>query len=332
MKNSLELASGKLAGQAFGLCYNPEFIALGSVIRDFQNPDFLLIGESDTRSGEILELVYRRVCENNPPTVRMSFANAEIAKLAVNAYVTTKISFANMLARICERMEGANVDAVTSALALDSRIGPKYLKGAVSYGGPCFPRDNLAMTKLAHELGAPADIAQTTDRFNRSQVSWLADLVQHHLPQRGKAGILGFTYKPDTDVVEEAAGFLLMEELLRRGVPVVAFDPSGKHNLSPSILENATITSAASECVELSDVVVISTPWIEFHKITRQQWGCSLMRRTVIDCWRMFTSLKGIDGVSYVPLGMGGKSTAKNELHATAAVGASSISEGGRRD
>ena len=156
VREMLEKASGKRVGADFGLCYSPEFIALGSVIRDFLNPDMLLIGESDDRAGETLQALYAQVCENKPTVARMSFVNAEITKLAVNTYVTTKISYANMLARICERLSGANVDVITSALGLDTRIGPKYLKGAVSYGGPCFPRDNLALAQLARQLGVPA--------------------------------------------------------------------------------------------------------------------------------------------------------------------------------
>src|SRR5579863_1036450 len=215
---ALERASGKQGGRDFGLCYSPEFIALGSVIRDFLNPDFLLIGESDPTSGAMLESLYSFVCENNPQVARMNFVNAEIAKLAVNTYITTKISFANMLARICERIPQADVDVVTEAIGLDSRIGGKYLKGAISYGGPCFPRDNLALTHLAHEIGAPADIAEATHRFNLSQVSWLADLVQQNAAPGETVGILGLTYKPGTDVVEQAAGTLLARELAARGV------------------------------------------------------------------------------------------------------------------
>ena len=210
---ALEKASGKRVGRDFGLCYGPEFIALGSVIRDFLNPDFLLIGESDPPAREpMLESLYQQVCENRPALARMNFVNAEIAKLAVNTYITTKISFANMLARICEQLPKSNVDVVTKAIGLDSRIGGKYLKGAISYGGPCFPRDNLALTFLAHKLGAPADIAEATHNFNCSQISWLADLVQQNAMPGETIGILGLTYKPDTDV-----GALLLRSLLAQG-------------------------------------------------------------------------------------------------------------------
>jgi len=305
VRKALEMASGKLAGRNFGLCYNPEFIALGSVVRDFLNPDFLLIGESDPRSGQTLENIYRRVCENKPPAARLNFVNAEIAKLAVNTFITTKISFANMLARICERVPGSGVDEVTKALGLDSRIGPKYLKGAISYGGPCFPRDNLALVSLARLVGAPADIAQATDSFNRDQVRWLADFVQNSLSGRGLVGILGLTYKPYTDVTEEAAGTLLYRELISRRVTVVAFDPALRSVSPGSLLSPMELAASASDCVSQADIVVIATPWPEFSAINNAVWASSPKPKLVIDCWRSFGFLRRATGVSYVGLGSG---------------------------
>lgn len=301
--------SRRLAGRppawTLGLAYNPEFIALGSVIRDFMNPDFLLVGESDQRSGEILEEIYDKVCENRPPVAHLNFVNAEIAKLAVNTYVTTEISFANMLARICEKLPEASVDAVTSALGLDSRIGLKYLKGAVSYGGPCFPRDNLALTALARQLGVPADIARVTDQFNRGQIKWLADLVQNNSHQDGVAGILGLTYKPNTDVVEEAAGFLLAQELVARGMSVVVYDPAGHQRASATLQGKVQFATGPRECIEQADTVVLTTPWPEFCSIPVEQWVRSQSPRTVIDCWRALKSLKTLNGVRYFSLGDG---------------------------
>lgn len=305
VRDLLEKASGKRVGADFGLCYSPEFIALGSVIRDFLNPDMLLIGESDLRAGDTLQGLYAQVCENKPALARMSFVNAEITKLAVNTYVTTKISYANMLARICEKLSGANVDVITSALGLDTRIGAKYLKGAVSYGGPCFPRDNLALAQLAQQLGVPPDLAQTVDRFNRSQISWLADLVQHRT--EGTAGILGLTYKVGTDVVEEAAGFLLAKELASRGMKVLAFDPAFETGPRGPALDGLCFAASALECIEKSDVVVLATSWPQFNGITAEQWARkgSEKPRTVIDCWRVVKFLHDEAGVEYLGLGMG---------------------------
>jgi UDPglucose 6-dehydrogenase len=305
VRSMLERASGKRMGRDFGLCYNPEFIALGSVIHDFLNPDFLLIGESDPRSGDILESIYKNVCENTPAMARMNFVNAEITKLAVNTYMTTKISFANMLARLCERLPEANVDTVTGALGRDSRIGPKYLKGAVSYGGPCFPRDNLALATLARQLGVPADLAQVTDQFNRVQVTWLADLVQDHCPEGGTVGVLGLTYKPNTDVVEEAVGFLVARELAGRGASVAAYDPAGYKGSAPALDRKVRFAASAQECIAQADVVVLATPWQEFIAIPRQQWARHSSPRTVIDCWRALKHLDDYTGVRYLGLGTG---------------------------
>ena len=127
---ALERASGREIGDSLGLCYSPEFIALGNVIRDMLEPDMVLIGESDAHAGDTLEALYRGVCENDPPFRRMSLVDAELTKIAVNTYVTMKISYANTLADLCERLPGADVERVTDALGLDTRIGGKYLRGA----------------------------------------------------------------------------------------------------------------------------------------------------------------------------------------------------------
>ena len=170
---ALERASGRRVGENLGLCYSPEFIALGSVIRDMLEPDMVLIGESDARSGEMVERLYAGVCENDPPVRRMSLVNAELTKIAVNTYVTMKISYANTLADMCERLPGADVEAVTDALGLDTRIGRKYLRGAIAYGGPCFPRDNKAFAALARDLGTTPLLAEATDSVNVAQTTGL---------------------------------------------------------------------------------------------------------------------------------------------------------------
>jgi len=304
VRAKLESASGKVCGEDFGLCYSPEFIALGSVIRDFLNPDFVLIGESDARSGEILEGLYKRVCDSKPAVARMNFVNAEITKISVNTYVTSKISFANMLARICEASPGANVDVVTAALGLDSRIGAKYLKGAVSYGGPCFPRDNRALAALARGLGAPAELAQATDSFNRAQVIWLAELVGRHAKRGATAGVLGLTYKPQTDVVEEAVGFLLARELASRGFRVCAFDPAGMANARRELGEAIQFAATAEECIARSEIVIVATPWKEFWEFPGEIGGGG-GGRVVVDCWRGLKHIENVAGVRYLSLGIG---------------------------
>lgn len=305
VQTALERASGKECGTDFGLCYNPEFIALGTVIRDFYNPDFLLIGESDARSGEMLAGIYKKVCKNSPPIARMNHINAEITKLAVNTYITTKISYANMLARLCERLPDADVNVVTDALGLDTRIGGKYLKGAVSYGGPCFPRDNRAMAALASRVGASSGLAEATDVFNRAQIKLLAETVKSQRSGTDAVGILGLTYKPNTDVSEESFGLLLAEELSSAKVDVVVFDPSVNGGRALGSRENVRVAASAEECIQGSGVVVLATPWQEFGKIPAAAWTRADAPRVVLDCWRTLGHLAGAAGVKYVCLGLG---------------------------
>jgi UDPglucose 6-dehydrogenase len=306
VKAALERASGKRCGRDFGLCYSPEFIALGTVIRDFYNPDFLLVGESDTRAGDALSEIYKRVCKNSPPVARMNFVNAEITKLAVNTYITTKISYANMLARLCEKLPEADVNVVTDALGLDTRIGPKYLKGAVSYGGPCFPRDNRAFAALAARSGAFSDLAEATDRFNRAQIKSIAEIVIEHRAEDEAVGVLGLTYKPNTDVVEEAFGLLLAQELSSANLPVIVYDPSADATRALSGHRSVRFASSAQDCIGRSGVVVLATPWKEFSEVPAAAWAREGEPRAVIDCWRALAHLAGVRGVEYVRLGFGG--------------------------
>lgn len=301
----LEQASRKRAGSDFGLCYSPEFIALGTVVPDFLNPDFVLIGESDPDSGALLEHIYGVVCENNPPAARMSCLNAELTKLAVNTFVTTKISFANTLARICERLPGADVDAVTAALGRDSRIGEKCLKGAVGYGGPCFPRDVVALTRLVESVGGPADLPATIDRLNRAEARGLADLVCSRLPAGGQVAVLGLAYKPQTPVVDESQGLMVARILADRGVIVEVYDPLALENARRELGAAVSYASDPQTCVANADVVVITTPWGEFRQLTAQDFCPNGKRPVLIDCWRMFRDTPVADRTEYVALGVG---------------------------
>lgn len=286
----LERASGKQCPRDFGLCYSPEFIALGSVIRDYLRPDFVLIGESDAESGERLSQVYHRVCENNPPIRRMSFVNAELTKLAVNTFVTTKISYANLLAEICERLLGGNVDEVTQALGLDQRIGNKYLKGATAFGGPCFPRDNRAMIRLAESLDVAASLPSATDAINSRQVPRLRELTLAALPPGGTAGVLGLAYKPDTNFVEKAPGLQLAQELLDAGVSVCGYDPLAGANAAAVLEGGFRRLASAAEVARAADVVVVTQPCGEFKQLTVADVARTSRPLTVIDCWRVLSA------------------------------------------
>ena len=314
----LETYSGKRCGEDFGVCYNPEFIALGSVIRDMLSPDMILIGESDHRSGDMLETLYQGVCESKPRIQRMNYVNAELTKLSVNTFVTTKISYANMLAEVCETLPGADVDVVTSAIGCDSRIGRKYLKGAMGYGGPCFPRDNIAFSALARARGVAPLLAEATDDVNRQQIARIAEIVFSRLPVGGTAAILGLSYKPDTEVVEESQGVGVAKRLLARGARVVVYDPAAMENARPLLQGDVTFAKSPAECARQADVIAITTPWPAFRTLSAQDLKAGAPRPVILDCWRVLQKESFTEKAEILTLGSG--SAARMTNHAVAAA------------
>jgi UDPglucose 6-dehydrogenase len=289
IRERLERASGRRLGSDLGLCYNPEFIALGDVINGLLHPDFILIGESDKKAGDILEGLYRKVVGSHVSIARMNFVNAELTKISVNTYVTMKISFANMLGEICDRLEGADVSVVTDAIGRDSRIGKKYLKPAVGYGGPCFPRDTIAFTRVAHLVGGTADLALSTDAINRRQVSRLTETICDMIPAGSTVAVLGLSYKPSTLVIEESQGIMLVKALKDAGFNVVAHDPMASGPAHAVLGEAARIVPTAREAVGYADLAVIITPWPEYADIS-PEWVADGKSRFILDCWRQLNS------------------------------------------
>jgi UDPglucose 6-dehydrogenase len=280
---ALERTSGRRVGRDFGFCYSPEFIALGSVVRNLFHPDVVLLGESDERAGDLLAAVYRRVLGREPPLARMNIVNAELAKLAVNTYVTMKISFANSLARVCERLPGGNVDVVTHAIGADTRIGSKYLKGGLGFGGPCFPRDNRALLSLARRLGVPFHLAEATDAGNLDPARELVRRLADAVAAGSRVGLLGLSYKPDTAVVDHSQAILIAKELSARGFEVTAFDPLAIDAARTELGDQVKFAESGQAAIDGQQAVVIATPWREFAAL---DWSDPSGRGPLVfDCW-----------------------------------------------
>lgn len=287
IRRALESHAGRPLGPTLGLCYSPEFIALGSVVRNMLRPDMVLIGESDAHAGDLLEQIYAASCDNQPAVRRMNFVNAELTKIAVNTFVTTKISYANMLSDICDRLPGADVDVVTSAVGADSRIGERYLRGATAYGGPCFPRDNVAFSALARQNGARAELAEATDTINRYQVDRVLGAVEARLATPGPIGVLGLAYKPDTGVIEESQGLAVAARLLRQGKRVIVYDPKAMPAARTALGPAVETAESAADCVSRASLVLVMTPWPEFGRVPLDAYRRPGQRLPVIDCWRI---------------------------------------------
>ena len=298
---TLETRSGKRCGVDFGFCYNPEFIALGSVIHNIFNPDLSLVGEHDSKAGDNLLAIYRHLLAGEAPIARMNLVNAELAKLAVNTYVTMKISFANLLAALCERLPGGNVDTVTTALGRDGRIGPKYLKGGLGFGGPCFPRDNAAMLSLSQRLGIPFPLASATDQANHEIPARIADLVASKTPAKGRIAILGLSYKADTPVIEESQAMMIADHLSKREFEISTYDPLAMQAAQRVLGKRVRFAESAQACVHGADVVLIATPWKQFKALAYQSDN-PRKKAIIIDCWGLLDKTAS-DSATIIRLG-----------------------------
>ena len=301
----------RTAGDRFGLCYSPVLVALGSVVRDFLHPDLLLIGELDRASGDHLEACYRDIIGASPAPSRMTFENAELAKLAINAYVTMKITFANMLAGLCDATAGADVDVVSDVVGRDSRIGRKYLTGGLGFGGPCFPRDNASLAAVAVEAGVDAGLPRTTDRLNRAAVDRVVGQLRPVLSRGATVAVLGLAYKPGSEVVEESQALAIANALSAVG-RVTVFDPLAAPTAGPLLAAGLTMAASARDCVREADVVVVATPDPAFRTLERSDFAASAI---VVDYWRLLADrLAGAPGIDYRAYGRGPEIDGDTEL------------------
>ena len=262
----LEKETGWQCGSDFHVCYNPEFIALGNVINGLLEPDLVLIGESDSKGGTALEELYRKYTRNKPRIARMSIISAELTKISVNSYITMKISFTNQLRMIAEQFPKADIDVILDAIGNDTRIGHKYLRAGLSFGGPCFPRDNRLLAYAARQGGLEAPLALASDRTNELTKSNLVEKARGLISAGDTVLILGMSYKPDTYIIEESAGLHLAQHLKRHGYRVLVHDFAATPANSPALHEFEVLNGLAGlEKRTDINLAVICCPWPQYR-------------------------------------------------------------------
>jgi UDPglucose 6-dehydrogenase len=303
----LEANTKKKIGHNLGLCYNPDFIALGNVVHNLYFPDIILIGESDNRSGRMLEDIYKEFVKNTPEIFRMNFHNAEVTKIGINSFCTMKITFANMIAEICEKIPGGDADVVTKAIGADSRIGVQYLKPGLGYGGPCFPRDNKALSFLLKKLSSKTDLPfRIEDLNNYYKKNRIPDLIYNTLDKAGlkQISILGITYKPDSDFLEDSAVVDIIERLINNGIDIKVYDPSGYGNLSSGLKESKRIifSDSALNCIKNTSLCLLATPWSEFRELRQEDFTRYMINPVIIDAWN-FYSFDNKTGITRIRIG-----------------------------
>jgi len=257
----IENHSKLMLNQGFSYAYVPDLVALGTVIRDFENPDVLILGASNTDAAERTENLYRKFINEKTPVVRMNLIESEITKVSLNAYVTMKISFANFIGNLCERVQ-ANPSNVTKALGYDRRISPYYIKSGLAFGGTCFPRDTHAFIKFSEKLGLDAEHIVATERINKLQDDILFDKFKAHI---GKTiGIAGLSFKPGSTVMIESPSIKLINRLYSAGQEFIYYyDELVTEDMIKAEhpwMKNVIRMSSVEKLYEVSDVILLSHP------------------------------------------------------------------------
>jgi UDPglucose 6-dehydrogenase len=279
IKDEIEKSVGEEIGVRIGLCYNPEFIALGSVIKDMQQPDMHLLGESHEWAGDVIEEILTSAVIQEVPCQRMSLKEAELVKIAINNFVTMKISYANSLYQAAENLGDISIDVVTGAIGLDSRIGHKYLKGAAPYGGPCFPRDTRALSALYNDLNISNALPMATEQVNNSHVEFIKEYIAKSIGSAKRVGVVGISYKPGTPVIEESPGVAIVNALLSQGFEVMTWDDEGAkvHDQLSTSLESLELL------IQNSDFIIVTRPFDHAEKILLR---ISQSGKNWLDLWR----------------------------------------------
>ncbi|MCD6590544.1 MAG: UDP-glucose/GDP-mannose dehydrogenase family protein [Candidatus Aenigmarchaeota archaeon] len=274
---NLEEHSGKKAGEDFGVCMNPEFLREGKALEDFLNPDRIVIGSIDKRSGDVLEELYKNF---NAPILRTDLKTAEMIKYASNAFLATKISFANEIGNICKKL-GIDVNEVMRGVGMDHRISPYFLNAGAGFGGSCFPKDVKALINKAIEVGYEPKLLEQTIKVNEKQKVKLVEQLKEKIGNlNGKTiTVLGLAFKPNSDDIREAPAINIISKLLEKGAKVKAYDPKAVENMR-KIFPNVLYADDMKSALKNSDACLIVTDWGEFKQLEDKDFD--VMRNKVI--------------------------------------------------
>ena len=292
---------------SFAVVSNPEFLREGAAIEDFKRPDRVVIGVEDDRARAVMGEIYRPIERNGGRIVYTSRRSSEMIKYAANVFLAMKVTFINEIADLCERL-GADVLDVSHGIGLDDRIGRKFLNPGPGFGGSCFPKDTLALTRLAAEAKAPIRLVETLVDVNDKRKTAMAAKVIRACggSVAGKRiAVLGLTYKPKTDDMRDAPSLVILPELQAAGARVVAYDPEGVRHAKP-LLPGVEFADNAYACLKGADAAVIVTEWDEFRALDLARVKASLTTPIVVDLRNIYPieTMKA-HGFRYVCVGRG---------------------------
>ena len=289
----------------FAAVSNPEFLREGAAINDFKRPDRIVVGTDNERAREVMRQLYRPLFLNETPMLFTERRTSELIKYAANAFLAVKITFINEMADLCEKV-GANVQDVSRGIGLDNRIGKKFLHAGPGYGGSCFPKDTLALTKTATDNGSPVRIVDTVVEVNAARKKAMAQRVINAVggSVKGKTiGVLGLAFKPNTDDMRDAPSLDIIPALQAAGARIKAYDPESMHEAGKTLTE-VDFCDGPYHAIDGSDAMVLITEWDQFRALDLDRVKKLLKSPVVVDMRNVYqpADMKN-RGFSYFSIG-----------------------------
>lgn len=300
------ILGGLLPAERFAVASNPEFLREGSAVEDFMAPDRIVVGSESERARKVLEKLYLPLTRRGRPLVVTStIETAELIKYAANAFLATKITFINELARLCEAA-GADIEELAVGVGLDARIGQSFLATGPGFGGSCFPKDLRALAQTASQFGSPVEIVETVIRANDRHKALMVNKIRNALggSLRGrKLGVLGLAFKANTDDMREAPALTILPRLVAEGVEVKAYDPVASQN-AVELLPEVQMVDRVEDAIAGVDAAIVLTEWREFRSLHWGQLAAKMRSPLVIDLRNIYDPDDLAElGISYISLG-----------------------------
>ena len=298
----------------FDVASNPEFLREGNAIGDFMRPDRVIIGAESDRAREVLRRLYRPLYLIEAPIVFTGIEAAELTKYAANAFLAMKVTFINEMADVCDRV-GADVHEVARGIGLDGRIGRKFLHPGPGFGGSCFPKDTLALVRIAQEYGAPSRLVESVVAVNDARKAAMASRIISACGgsvRRKTIAVLGLTFKPETDDMRDAPSLPIIARLVQDGATVRAFDPKGMEQAKPMLPAEVVYCRDALDAASEADALVLITEWNEFRALSPAQLAGAMHGRIAIDLRNVYDpEAMSQAGFHYVGVGRRGLSNTR---------------------
>lgn len=289
----------------FAVVSNPEFLREGFAVDDFLNPDRVVIGTEHEKAIKIMTELYDPFVQSNRPIIIMDEKSAELTKYAANSFLATKITFMNEIANFCE-LVGADVDNVRQGVGSDSRIGHKFLYPGIGFGGSCFPKDVQALVRSGNQAGYSFEIINSVLEVNATQKTKIVEkLISYFGDLKGKRfAIWGLAFKPDTDDIREASALYMIDELVKAGAEIIAFDPEAAENVKSEIGDKIEYAKDQYSCIEGADALLIATEWSVFRTPDFDKMK-SLLKQPIIFDGRNLYGIEQMEGLGFYYNSMG---------------------------